>query len=117
LDIQSPKSFRKRFKAYFPFSWAKRAGGVGTDGSIGGAVPPPPLVPGAIGDGAPRRGDTTVGDTTGPGQGTEPGIGPIGGEQGPAERGRIGGSTTASVGKRVKRSRSGSEEGGVVVEE
>jgi hypothetical protein len=75
------------------------------------------LGPGAIGDGASRKGDTTVGDTTGSGQGTGPGVGPTGGERVPAERGRIGGSTTASVGKRVKRSRSGSEEGGVGVEE
>jgi hypothetical protein len=85
---------------------AKRAGGVGTDSPTGSAVPPLPLGPGAIGDGAPRRGDTT-----GPG----PVVGPTGGERVPAERGRIGGSTTTSVGRRVKRSRSRSEEGGVVV--
>jgi hypothetical protein len=73
----------------------KRAGGVGTDGPAGGADPPPPLGPGVIGDGAPRRGDTT-----GPGQGTGPGVGPTGSERVPAERGRIGGSTTTSIGKR-----------------
>jgi hypothetical protein len=82
----------------------------------GGADPPPPLGPGASGDGDPRRGVTTAGNPTGPGQGTGPGGGPTSGERVPAERGRIGGSTTVSVGKRVKRSRSGSEEGGVVVE-
>jgi hypothetical protein len=68
-----------------------------------------------------RRGDRRRGpqrgDTTGPGQGTGSGVGPSGGERVPAERGRIGGSTTALVGKRVKRSRSGLDEGGVVVEE
>jgi hypothetical protein len=95
--------------------WAKRAGGVGTDGSAGGAVPPPSLGSGAIRDGAPRRGDTAVGDTTGPGQGTGPEVGPTGGEWVPVGRGRIGGSATVSVGKGVKRSGSGLEEGGVVV--
>jgi hypothetical protein len=44
----------------------KRAGGVGTDGPAGGAVPPPPLGPGAIGDGA-------HGEATPPNPGKAPG--------------------------------------------
>jgi hypothetical protein len=78
--------------------------------------PTTPARPGGDRRRGPRKGDTTVSDTTRPGQGTGL-VGPAGGERVPVERGRIGGSTTASVRKRVKRSRSGSEEGGVVVEE
>jgi hypothetical protein len=52
---------------------------------------------------SPRAGaDTTVGDTTGPGQGTGLGVVATGGERLPAARGSIGGSTTVSVGKGVK---------------
>ena len=74
--------------------------------------PTTPAQPGGDRRRGPRRGDTT-----GPGQGTGPGVGPTGGERVPAERGRIGGSTTASVGNGLNRSRSRSEEGVVVVEQ
>jgi hypothetical protein len=92
------------------------AGRSGPEGSV-------PMAPQAVQSHHPRsaRGRSETGPaerrTTGPGQGTGPVVGPTGGERVPAERGRIGGSTNASVGRRVKRSRSGSEEGGVVVEE
>jgi hypothetical protein len=112
-----------------PATWAPGAGAsrlapAGRSGAEGRyrrprrwCSPTTPARPGGDRRRGPRRGDTTVGDPTGPGQGTGPRVGPSGGERVPAERGRIGGSTTASVEKRVKRSRSGSEEGGVVVEE
>jgi hypothetical protein len=92
------------------------AGRSGPEGSV-------PMDPQAVQSHHPRsaRGRSEMGlhreaTPPDPGKAPMPVVRPTGGERVPVERGRIGGSTTASVGRRVKRSRSGSEEGGVVEE-